>query len=220
MENRFIRFKVAEIAGRQIAWAMRAVTRDLAISLARAAMFVIFVWFGSLKVLGCSPAEGMVRSIVEQILPKAFCQPAVVGLGLYEILVGVSFVISSWEDLGVILVVPLMCCTFLPMILLPAMTWSARMTPTMEGQFIIKNVAIVALTAAIIALRRAAPPSTVHSGALRPLANRRRRRSGAAILRARWPLHGGLRSIRGPTPPEPRPLYEEQAVSRGSWKNA
>jgi uncharacterized membrane protein YkgB len=40
---------------------------------------------------------------------------------------------------------------FLPLILLPNMTWTGPFVPTLEGQYIIKNVVLLALALTIVA---------------------------------------------------------------------
>lgn len=44
-----------------------------------------------------------------------------------------------------------MIATILPLILLPSIAWSGFLVPTLEGQYIIKNLAIMALAAGVAA---------------------------------------------------------------------
>lgn len=117
----------------------------------RIAIFVVFFWFGALKVIGLSPANPLVLELVERTLPFLDPTSFVVWFGLFECLIGVVFLIRGLERLAIALLLVHMITTFGPLVLLPEIGWSAPFVPTLEGQYIIKNLAIIALAIGIAA---------------------------------------------------------------------
>lgn len=118
--------------------------------MARIALFIVFFWFGALKVLGLSPAQGMVEALFEHTIPFMSFGMFMILFGIYEMVIGLLFLKRNLERLVMPLLLVHMTTTFLPLIVLRDLTWSGFLVPTMEGQYIIKNVVIIA-TAFIIA---------------------------------------------------------------------
>ena len=119
--------------------------------LARFGLFVIFFWFGLLKVVGLSPASGLVQRLFETTIPWMSFATFLVIFGLFEMLIGVLFLIRGVERIVIPLLLIHMITTFMPLFLLPQETWSGFMTPTLEGQYIIKNIALIAAAFGIAA---------------------------------------------------------------------
>lgn len=119
--------------------------------LAHAALFTVFVWFGALKVFGLSPATPMVITLYQKTLP--FIEPAtfVRWFGGFEVVIGLCFIIRKFDRLGLILLIPHMISTIMPLVLLPSMVWTGFFVPTLEGQYIIKNIVIIALAISLFA---------------------------------------------------------------------
>ena len=124
---------------------------------ARAAILVVYAWFGALKLFDASPANPLVRSLLERTLPFITFEHFIVFLGVYEIAIGVLFVIPRLERVALAAVVPHLVMTTGPLVLLPAIAWNGFLSPTLEGQYIIKNVLIVATAIGIAAQLRAKP---------------------------------------------------------------
>jgi len=118
---------------------------------ARLAIFIVFFWFGFLKVLGLSPANPLVSNLLEKTLSFISFDTFIILFGIYEMLIALSFLISGWERIAVFFLVPHMLATFLPLLLLPSMVWSGFLVPTLEGQYIIKNLLIIALAIGLAA---------------------------------------------------------------------
>lgn len=116
---------------------------------AHIALFIVFVWFGALKLTGFSPANPMVIALLAKTLPMITFHTFNLILGAYEVLIGLLFVIPRREKLAMLLLVPHLIMTTLPLILLTNMTWKSFMVPTLEGQYIIKNVLIIALASLV-----------------------------------------------------------------------
>lgn len=111
----------------------------------RFAIFIIFFWFGILKIFGISPANSLVTALLEQTLPFLSSQNFIPYFGVYEVIIGLLFLMPRREKVAMTLLIPHMGMTFLPLILLPEITWQNFLVPTLEGQYIIKNLALIAL---------------------------------------------------------------------------
>lgn len=122
--------------------------------LARVALFVVFGWFGILKIFMESPANPLVEALQQKTLPFISFQTFIICLGLYEMILGILFLIPHLERAAIALLIPHLFTTILPLFLLPNITWQATFVPTLEGQYIIKNVVIIALAFSIAARLR------------------------------------------------------------------
>jgi uncharacterized membrane protein YkgB len=92
-------------------------------------------------------------------------------LGLWEIAIGVAFLVPALTRVALLLLLPQMPGTFLPLVMLPEVCFTiAPFGLTLEGQYIIKNLVIISCALIIggTALRRAdaavAVPSDATSG--------------------------------------------------------
>lgn len=119
--------------------------RKYAIPVARFALFVVFFWFGILKIIGTSPANPLVANLLEQTLPFISFGQFIFFFSLYEMLIGLTFLAKGYERHAMALLIPHMIMTSLPLFFLPTVAWQGFLTPTLEGQYIIKNLCIIAL---------------------------------------------------------------------------
>jgi uncharacterized membrane protein YkgB len=117
--------------------------------LVRVPLFIIFFWFGILKVLEASPATEL---IIETVfwMPFFSAETWVIVIGYWEMAIGVCFLNKKTTLIAVVLMFLQMTGTFLPLLILPEITFqnSNPFLPTLEGQYIIKNIIII--TAALI----------------------------------------------------------------------
>ncbi|MDD5165404.1 MAG: hypothetical protein PHG25_02605 [Candidatus Pacebacteria bacterium] len=118
--------------------------RKISVPVARFGLFVIFFWFGILKVLGLSPATPLVQALFEQTISFMSFPTFIVLFGLFECLIGILFLIRGYERVVIPLLFVHMMTTFMPLILLPSETWQSFLVPTLEGQYIIKNLVVIA----------------------------------------------------------------------------
>lgn len=125
--------------------------RRVSVPLARFGLFVIFFWFGLLKVIGLSPASGLVQRLFETTIPWMPFATFLVIFGLFEMLIGLLFLIHGAERIVIPLLLIHMITTIMPLFLLTEETWSGFLVPTLEGQYIIKNIALVAAAFGIAA---------------------------------------------------------------------
>ena len=117
--------------------------------LIRIPLFVIFFWFGVLKVIKLSPAQGL---IIDTVYWMPFLSPEdwVIVIGYWEMLIGLFFLAKKTTFYAMLLLFLQMSGTFMPLVLLPSVTFqnSNVLLPTLEGQYIIKNIIII--TSAIV----------------------------------------------------------------------
>lgn len=125
--------------------------RRVSMPLARFGLFVVFFWFGILKVIGESPASPLVRELFERMINFMPFSTFIVLFGLFECLVGIFFLWRGFERVVIPMLFAHMLVTFLPLFLLPQVTWQSFLVPTLEGQYIIKNLVIIALAVGIAA---------------------------------------------------------------------
>lgn len=122
-----------------------AITRwmaDHGITILRIALGVVFVWFGALKfVPGLSPAEDLVRATVP-FLPGDLFLPF---LGLWEVAIGLGFLTGRALRITILLLFLQMPGTLSPVVLLPDRVFTHfPFGLTLEGQYIVKNVVLIA----------------------------------------------------------------------------
>ncbi|CAM2010385.1 hypothetical protein [Acanthopleuribacter pedis] len=108
--------------------------------LLRAALGVVFIWFGGLKVLGMSPALELVLKTTFWIPLPDF--PTL--LGCWEVLIGMCFIWRPALRWALVMLTFHMPGTMLPLVMLPQECFLVfPYALTMEGQYIIKNVVLI-----------------------------------------------------------------------------
>lgn len=112
--------------------------------LARAAIFVVYFWFGALKLAGVSPAGPLVRELFQQTISFMPFTAFYTFFSLFEMAIGLIFLVRGWERPAILLLAVHLITTVMPLVLLPPITWQGFLAPTLEGQYIIKNILIVA----------------------------------------------------------------------------
>ena len=122
---------------RRIAGWMRA----HGVGLCRLALGIVFVWFGALKLLDIGPARELVTHTVYWVNPSWFYP----FLGAWEVAIGVGLLIRPLQRAAILLLLLQMPGTFLPLVLLPHICFTRiPWEPTLEGQYIIKNLVLIA----------------------------------------------------------------------------
>lgn len=119
-----------------------------AVTFARIGMGIIFFWFGMLKFFpGLSPAEAIAGETIELIsfglIPPRISLPL---LAIWETLIGIGFLTGRFPRLTVLIMLAQMAGTMSPLVLLPEATFTHfPYAPTLEGQYIIKNLALIGI---------------------------------------------------------------------------
>lgn len=119
--------------------------------LLRWSLAVIFIWFGVLKPLGLSPAEPLVLRTVDW-MPLLTPRQWLAIIGWWEVVIGVTFLFRRTLRLAIALLALQMVGTFLPLAILREITFQPGgfpYAPTMEGQYIIKNLLIISAAIAV-----------------------------------------------------------------------
>jgi len=121
-----------------------AISRQLFVPLARIAFFVVFFYFGFLKVIDVSPASPLAEALVGRTIGLEYFDVLYLMLALIECVIGVLFLIPKATRV----VIPLLFFHLLivcsPILLVPDMAWASWFVPSLEGQYIIKNIVLVA----------------------------------------------------------------------------
>eukprot|EP00933_Yihiella_yeosuensis_P074279 TRINITY_DN83141_c0_g1_i1.p1 TRINITY_DN83141_c0_g1~~TRINITY_DN83141_c0_g1_i1.p1 ORF type:complete len:339 (-),score=57.47 TRINITY_DN83141_c0_g1_i1:165-1181(-) len=125
----------------------------------RVGMFIVYFWFGILKVFGISPAEPLVQVVFRNmpflhVTSAQFFCAWVVGGG--ECIMAIAYILTLVPDPSVrfwstaisicIGMGHLVTCSILPCVLLPSKVWQEGGFPyalTFEGQYIMKNIILI-----------------------------------------------------------------------------
>jgi uncharacterized membrane protein YphA (DoxX/SURF4 family) len=120
---------------------------DHGLTVLRIALGVVFLWFGALKFFpGLSPAQDLAARTIEALtlglVPPTISVPL---LAAWEVAIGIGLLMGRWMRIVLLLLFAQMLGTITPLFLFPAETWIVfPVAPTLEGQYIIKNVVLVA----------------------------------------------------------------------------
>lgn len=126
----------------------RRITHWLAehgLTLLRISIGVIFVWFGVLKFWpGLSPADQLATETIDLLSFGLITEDlARVLLAILETTIGLGLVSGKFMRATLLLLVFQMLGAATPLLLLPDVTWASMFVPTLEGQYILKNVVLV-----------------------------------------------------------------------------
>lgn len=118
--------------------------RDLSIPAIRVSFGIVFIWFGILKPFGLSAAEGLLKATVVW-LPFGSADLWLIIIGWWEVAIGLCFLFRRTTRIAIALLFLQMVGTFLPLILLPEVSFQNGnyFMPSLEGQYIIKNLMII-----------------------------------------------------------------------------
>lgn len=113
--------------------------------LGRIAFFIVFFWYGYLKIIGVSPAEGVVKGLFDNLHMEKIINfnTFFLGLGYFEMLIGVGFLIGKFRKIVLTLFLIHMMTTFGPMVFDTDATWQKFGVLTLEGQYIVKNLVFI-----------------------------------------------------------------------------
>lgn len=117
----------------------------MSVPILRIGLGVVFLWFGVLKFFpGYSPAEGLaVQTIGVMSFGLIPPRTSLVLVALLETVIGVGFLTGRYIRVTLLLLAFQMFGTLTPLVFFPAQTFNAPWAPTLEGQYIIKNVVLI-----------------------------------------------------------------------------
>lgn len=124
------------------------------IPVARFSLFLVFFWFGILKVLQLSPATPLAQQLVADTVGAQYFGALFMILALLECVIGILFLIPKATRVVIPLLLVHMVIVCSPLLFLPDQTWQSFLVPTLEGQYIIKNAVIIAVAIGIAASTR------------------------------------------------------------------
>lgn len=116
---------------------------------ARFSIFLIFFWFGLIKLLGESPASPLAEALTAKTVGMEYFDILFITLAILECIVGVLFLIPKLTRIVVPLLLFHMAVVCSPLLLVPEFTWESFLVPTLEGQYIIKNAVVIAVAIGI-----------------------------------------------------------------------
>jgi uncharacterized membrane protein YphA (DoxX/SURF4 family) len=112
----------------------------------RISLGIIFFWFGFLKFFpGLSPADQIATETIKK-LTLGIIEPSVsiIILAIWETLIGLGLISGKYLRITLLLLFTQMMGTMTPLILFPTETFTQfPYAPTLEGQYIIKNLVLI-----------------------------------------------------------------------------
>lgn len=124
------------------------------IPVARVSIFLIFFWFGLIKIVGLSPASPLAEALTTKTVGMQYFDALFIILAALECLIGVLFLFPKMTRVVIPLLLFHMLIVCSPLVLVPEYTWQLPFVPTLEGQYIIKNAVVVAVAIGIAASTR------------------------------------------------------------------
>ena len=118
---------------------------------ARISLFLIFFWFGFVKLIGLSEAGPLARALTQKTVGIQYFETLFVVLALLECIIGILFLFPKMVRLNIPLLFFHLAVVSAPLLLVPELTWQSIFVPTLEGQYIIKNLVIIAVAFGIAA---------------------------------------------------------------------
>lgn len=112
---------------------------------------IIFFWFGILKLIGLSPVDDLIINLTSVLAPSLNGISFVIALGVLEVLIALTIFDRDLLRLSLLFLVIHLILVALPLIFLPEITWNGPFSPTLEGQYIIKNILIVVVATGLLA---------------------------------------------------------------------
>ena len=118
-----------------------------AILIIRISLGIVFVWFGLLKVIGTSPVYDLASHVVYWLPPELF----VPLLGIWEIAIGVGLLLGKALRVVLSLLFLQLAGTFLVLVMRPETAFQGGnpLLLTMEGEFVVKNLVLIAAGLAV-----------------------------------------------------------------------
>lgn len=138
--------KITDIDLRLIAFFRRTF-----LPVARFSVFLVFFWFGLIKLLGLSPASPLAEALTAQTVGMQYFDTLFYALAVVECVIGLLFLFPKATRIVIPLLLFHMAIVCSPLVLVPGYTWQQFGVPTLEGQYIIKNAVVVAVAIGIAA---------------------------------------------------------------------
>ncbi len=125
--------------------------RKTFIPFARFSIFLIFFWFGFVKLIGLSAASPLAEALTAKTVGMQYFDVLFFALSLAECIIGILFLFPKATRIVIPLLLLHMLIVCSPLVLVPEYTWQQFGVPTLEGQYIIKNAVVIAVAIGIAA---------------------------------------------------------------------
>lgn len=125
--------------------------RKTFVPVARISIFIVFFWFGFIKLLGLSPASPLAEALTAKTVGMQYFDALFIALAAVECIIGILFLFPKMTRIVIPLLLFHMLIVCSPLVLVPDYTWTGFGIPTLEGQYIIKNAVVVAVAIGIAA---------------------------------------------------------------------
>jgi len=137
----------------------RRITRWMAehgLALLRISIGLVFLWFGAIKFWpGLSAADQLATDTIEKITFGSIGEDfARLALATLETTIGIGLILGRYIRLVLLLLLGQMMGTVTPLFIFPEITWTQVLVPTLEGQYILKNLVLVSAALTIGATAR------------------------------------------------------------------
>lgn len=112
----------------------------------RISVGIVFLWFGVLKFFpGLSPAQEIATVTIERLTFGSLqSNISIIILATWEVLIGLGLISGMFLRITLFLLFSQMLGTMMPLVLFPAETFTRfPYAPTLEGQYIIKNLVLI-----------------------------------------------------------------------------
>ena len=122
--------------------------------LARISLAIIFFYFGALKLAGFSPADELAIGFAEKMGVGMYAEGLYLAVAVVECIIGLLILFPAMTRIALFIMIIHMIIVSAPLVLYPEVTWAMWFVPSLEGQYIIKNSALVALALGLVAATR------------------------------------------------------------------
>lgn len=110
------------------------------VNMMRISLAFVYIWFGTLKIFGISPAGELVEKTVFWFKPEIFIPI----LGICEVIIGVGLLVKRFIPITIVLLILHMAVTFFPVFVVQTLCFDAfPYSPTLMGKYIIKNLILI-----------------------------------------------------------------------------
>jgi len=128
---------------------LTAFSRQAFMPVARFSLFLIFFWFGAIKLLGLSPVSPLVEVLTTKTVGMQYFDGLFFSLAIVECIIGILFLFPKATRIVIPLLLLHIIIVSSPLLLVPEYTWRQFGVLTLEGQYIIKNIALIAVAIGI-----------------------------------------------------------------------
>lgn len=138
------------VANEDVFERLRAFAARHVLFLSRVSLAAVFFWFGVLKVANLSPVSSLLRASIPFLAQRPYLEI----LGVVEIVIGVGLLADRLVTQASVLMILHLLGTLSLFVIAPRLVFAPTFPVlTMEGEFVLKNVVLIASALVIMVLR-------------------------------------------------------------------